>query len=101
MATGPEAKLERKANAWAKRAAAAIVVKGDGVGVADRFYFLPAGRLVIVEWKAPHGKLTENQKSWLSDVRKRGFEAYVLRDFDTFQRIVRAGVQPDLLYEDE
>lgn len=101
MSTGPEAKLERKGNDLAKRRHGALVVKGEGVGVPDRFYFLPDKRLVIVEWKSPVGKLTENQKHWLTQAYKRGFEAYVLRDIDSFKRILEEGPQPDLLYVPE
>jgi hypothetical protein len=101
MSTGPEAKLERKANELAKRKYQALIVKGDGVGVADRFYLLPHKRIVIVEWKSPVGKLTENQKHWLKEAYRRNFEAYVLRDLDSFERILKEGRQPDLLYVPE
>lgn len=49
-------------------------------GVPDRLLLLPGGRIMFVELKRPKGVLAKRQEWWRNEIRRLGFEAYVVRD---------------------
>jgi hypothetical protein len=53
------------------------------VGWPDLTFTLK-GRSIAVELKSAKGKLTQEQKDTLAQLKRNGAEVYVMRSFDTF-----------------
>ena len=61
-----------------------------GKGVPDLLALLPGGRLVLIEVKSPKGKLTPDQKKFISD----GWPVAVVRDESDCDRLLRSDLTP-------
>ena len=55
--------------------------------------FALSGRPIAVELKSPTGDLSEDQVVMLAQMKRNGWETYVIRDFDIFKRILTYGQQ--------
>jgi len=51
-------------------------------GVPDRIAFFPVGRIYLIEFKAPDGKLSVHQAREIDRLFKVGFEVWIIRDFE-------------------
>jgi hypothetical protein len=48
-------------------------------GLPDSLALLPNGRAVFLEYKTAHGSVREDQKRFIEELHRLGFEAYVVR----------------------
>ena len=66
-------------------------------GVPDRLLLLPGGRIMFVELKRPKGGvLAKRQEWWRNEIRRLGFEAYVVRDqtdLNTLELVIRGSTK--------
>lgn len=83
------AKMSYRAAAWMK-------AEGRRRGVSDVFLMIPAGGFhgLIVEFKRPGEKPTEDQEGFLNAVRAKGYLALVLTSTEEFARAVKAYLNP-------
>ena len=58
-------------------------------GVPDSLALLPNGRAVFMEFKTANGSLREDQKRFIEELHKLGFEAYVVRSKEEAEDICR------------
>jgi hypothetical protein len=68
----------------AARAAGWLVVKimrASPNGFPDRFY-ARGGRIVLIEWKRPGGRLSEQQKHRHAELRAAGVEVYTVDNLE-------------------
>jgi hypothetical protein len=82
-----ESKLERDCVAWA-RDRGILVTKNDtraNKGVPDRVFWLPGGRSLVVEFKAPGKRPTALQKTLLDCLKDAGYWACAVDDFEVFR----------------
>lgn len=57
-------------------------------GLPDSLALLPNGRAVFMEYKEPtHGRLREDQKRFIEELHRLGFEAYVVRSKEEAEEI--------------
>jgi len=56
-------------------------------GAADWIFFLP--QVAFIELKVKGGKLTDNEKVFLLDKKKKGFPVFVCWSFDAFHYVVQ------------
>lgn len=54
-------------------------------GCPDRWFFREPGRVVIVEFKDPNGKLSAHQKKEINWFLANGFEVHVIDSIDEFR----------------
>lgn len=68
----------------------AAKMKREGVraGVSDLIFLTPSGTPIFLEFKTIKGKQSENQKAWETLVKMFGYEYYIIRDFEEFERII-------------
>lgn len=74
-----EADIENEFVAYAiDRGCMALKLRVDGKnGFPDRTILCPGGRVLLIEFKTPRGRLSLLQKVWLAELRRLGFEAVV------------------------
>ena len=58
-------------------------------GVPDRIVFIPDGRTIYVETKAPNGRLSEIQKWQQSEMRKRGADVRTIWSVEQVNEFVK------------
>jgi hypothetical protein len=69
------------------------------VGWPDFTIFMPARRVVFIECKARNGKTTTAQLGKIAYVRKLGFTAEIVDNFEDFERIIKGCIkESDDLY---
>lgn len=57
-------------------------MKIEGINGCPDYWFFKAGRLVIIEFKAPGEDRTKQQELRADDLAEKGFEVYVIDDAD-------------------
>lgn len=104
MARGPEGKLEDRDRTLAKAAGWFVekIMRAARKGFPDRFYarareedvckVCGRGRVMLIEWKTPDGRLDENQKIRISELRAAGVEVHVVNSIEEAQRIREADI---------
>lgn len=67
----------------------AAIMKGEGVvaGVADMFLMVHPG--VFIEFKTKDGKQSPDQKDFQVFCQSVGYRYYIIRDFDTFMKLIK------------
>ena len=77
------------ANGGSRHPLEAVNLKKEGVraGVSDLVVVM-YGRIIFLEVKAPKGKQQPSQKEFEEEVKKRGFEYYVVRSIEDVQEIL-------------
>lgn len=67
-------------------------LKAEGVvaGVSDLILFLPSDKhhALCIEMKTAKGRQSPAQKEWQQHAENHGYRYEVVRDFDTFERVV-------------
>ena len=60
------------------------------VGVPDRIGLLPGGRIMFIEVKNPDksGRLSKRQAKEIENLKRLGFEAYVIDSIEEMRRII-------------
>jgi hypothetical protein len=90
----PEGKLQARAIAYARKCGMLVkrnyMGSGAEVGWPDVEIFCPGGRVVLVEFKAPHKALRPTQKYKIHQLHNLGHEAHVCDSFEDFSRIIDA-----------
>ena len=83
--------LERRAVniASAKGWSQVKIMRASRNGWPDRIYH-KNGRTVYIEWKQPDGKLSEDQKRIIQELRAQLIPVYVCSDLDRFRAILDA-----------
>jgi len=80
MSRNPESKIEDGFGDWLKesdyKALYLKLILFSGIGWPDRMIFCQ-GKLVIMEFKTPKGKLSPQQKHWKRLLERVGFKVYV------------------------
>lgn len=103
-----ESHIERTCVDVALRAGCRLVKnQGSGKGFPDRTLIIPSEMLrdrhsnnvVFIEFKTPHGKLSEMQKEWRSWMRQHGVGHWVIDDIDFFKSALCSMV--DRIYTEE
>ena len=61
--------------------------KINEAGILDLYIFLPKRRLVVMELKAKGGRLSKEQKEWISYLSFHGYEVY--RDVRSYKRFIK------------
>lgn len=56
-------------------------------GIPDLMWLLPNNRIVFCEVKTPTGRLREDQKRFIEELHRLGFEAYVVRSKEEAEEI--------------
>lgn len=90
-----EADLERKhkeiaeANGWVVEK---IVKTGRG-GFPDRFY-ARAGRVVLIEWKRPQGRITKQQLLRHQELRDAGVEVHIVYSLTEAELVLHMDNKP-------
>ena len=66
--------------------------RGDNAaGILDLYIFLPKRRLVVIELKAKKGRLTKEQKEWISYLLYHGYNVYPdVRSYKRFLELLYA-----------
>lgn len=59
-------------------------------GLPDSLALLPNGRAVFMEFKTEKGQLRDDQKRFIEELKKLGFEAYVVRSKEEAEKICKA-----------
>ncbi len=59
-------------------------------GCPDRWFLGPGGRLVIIEFKDPNGKLSVAQRREINWMKANGFNVHVVNDVETGREIFDA-----------
>jgi preprotein translocase subunit SecF len=57
-------------------------------GVSDTIVMLPNGKLLFVEFKDEKGRQSEKQKEFETIVTNLGHEYFLIRDFETFKKLI-------------
>ena len=60
---------------------------GSMAGVSDTIIMLP-GHILFVEFKAPKGKQSEDQKLFEEKAKSLGFEYFIIRSLDEFIALI-------------
>ena len=79
-----EKDIEAKVVKWAK-VRGCLVLKANGLGqrsFPDRIFFLPNGKVVMIEFKRPGGKLSEGQETMIYELQKRRQKVVVCNNVD-------------------
>lgn len=79
-----EKDIEAKVVKWAK-VRGCLVLKANGLGqrsFPDRIFFLPNGKVVMIEFKRPGGELSEGQKTMIHELQKRRQKVVVCNNVD-------------------
>lgn len=58
-------------------------------GLPDSLALLPNGRAVFMEFKTATGLLRDDQRRFIEELHKLGYEAYVVRSKEEAERICR------------
>lgn len=58
-------------------------------GLPDSVALLPNGRAVFLEYKTARGSLREDQKRFIEELHRLGYEAYVVRSKEEAEEICR------------
>jgi hypothetical protein len=67
-----------------KRGCIALKLRIDGrKGFPDRTIFAPGGNILFIEFKAPGGKVSSQQREWHRKLRAMGFHVYVCWDTES------------------
>lgn len=79
-----EKSLEAQLRIKAKNAGALALkfVSPGKAGVPDRIILVPGGKIFFVEMKRPGGKLRPLQQKVITDIRKLGFDVFVIDSKD-------------------
>lgn len=97
----PEGKIQReclvvisKAGGIPLRLQAGLFYTANGTpvqigvpGLPDSLALLPNGRAVFMEFKTNKGRLREDQKRFIEELKKLGYEAYVVRSKEEAEKI--------------
>lgn len=92
-----EADVLRAANAEAKRLGVmylrCVFRPGVQPGWPDCIYFVPGGKLLCIEFKAPGGKPTRYQELRIRDLRRAGYDVRIIDEPDAAREAVRSAVE--------
>jgi hypothetical protein len=71
-------------------AIATMMAKAMGLmsGVSDTILILPNSQLIFCEFKDAKGVQSERQKDFEAVVNSHGFDYWLIRDFETFKKMV-------------
>ncbi len=61
---------------------------GLTAGVSDTIVMLPSGKIIFVEFKDEKGRQSEKQKEFETIVTNLGHEYFLIRDFETFKKLI-------------
>jgi len=86
---GPEARLEAACMRLAKRHGWLGIKVYAEPGFPDRMFIGPRRQVVVVEFKAPRGRVTRKQEQWLEKLRKLRARCAVIRTVDAFKTALR------------
>lgn len=65
-----------------------LIAMGLRSGAPDLLAFLPGGRLLALEIKAPNGTQSQTQKSFQDRLENLGFEYYIVRSVEDVEEII-------------
>lgn len=90
-----ESTIERRmCQALKSRGAIPVKMQDSVSGLPDRVVLLPGGRVVWVELKQEHGRLSEIQKKMIERLRALGHEVHVVYGMEQAMALVEE-VMPD------
>jgi hypothetical protein len=82
---GPEAALEARCSALARsKGCYAVKLGGFTVGLPDRVFLLPKGKVWLVEFKSPTGAVTQRQRYTFTELAGLGHPVDVIRTAAAF-----------------
>lgn len=83
-----ESSIEQKDRDAARKAGwvVAKIMRASPNGFPDRFY-AKDGRVLLIEWKKPGGRLSEQQKHRHAELRAAGVEVHVVDNAEDARRI--------------
>jgi len=96
---GPESGLQRKAEAWLNERGYPYIhdrsrKKNKKGQILDLHIYLPKGRHVVIEFKVPGNKMSDEQKETFGKIMFLGHEIYECRSFKKFIQIVKTEDKP-------
>jgi hypothetical protein len=84
-----ESAIEAACCAYAvKRGCIPLKQSGGEVGTPDRVFLLPRGKVLVVEFKAPDGRLSPRQKLVFEKYAERGHPVLIIRQVKTFKLVL-------------
>jgi len=76
-----------------KRGCIPLKQAGGEAGTPDRVFLLPKGKVLVVEFKAPNGRLSPRQKLVFEKYGEAGHPVFVIRDTAVFKMMLDALLQ--------
>lgn len=86
-----ESPLEADCVAWARSRGIQVSKNTQCIGMPDRTFYLPGGRPMVPEFKREDGRgKTSPAQIWhLATLRKAGYDAPLVNDWDTFVKLMK------------
>ena len=67
-----------------------LKLQGGAVGTPDRVFLLPRGKVMVVEFKTPDGRVSPRQKLVFAAFDRAGHYVQIIRSMKTFKLLLDA-----------